>query len=121
MILKFLPLIISTLGYLGFAVLILQIKPLLAPLLLACFITTFTYLFALAGLLEFGAHAALILGALLGVAALLMRYRNLPKPTTNWILTIGFVAPVIVTYTAALIPSGTTTVSILFYKGSLVV
>ena len=100
MILKFLPLIISTLGYLGFAVLILQIKPLLAPLLWACFITTFTYLFALAGLLEFGAHAALILGALLGVAALLMRYRNLPKPTTNWILTIGFVAPVIVTYTA---------------------
>lgn len=97
---KFLPLIISTLGYLGFAVLILKIKPLVAPLLWACFITTFTYLFALAGLLEFGAHAALILGALLGVAALFLRYRSLPKPTANWLLTIGFVAPLIVTYTA---------------------
>ena len=70
MALKFLPLFVSTLGYLGFAILMLKVRPLLAPLLWACFVTTFIYCFAILGLLELGARTALILGVVLGVIAL---------------------------------------------------
>ena len=100
MALKFLPLILSTLGYLGFAVVVLQVRPLLAPLLWACFVTIFVYGFAVLGLLELGARAALILGAVLGAIALYKRRHNLPKPHLAWLSVVVFAAPFVIVFTA---------------------
>ena len=100
MALQFLPLILSTLGYLGFAVVVLQVRPLLAPLLWACFVTTFVYGFAILGLLELGARAALILGAILGAIALYKQRHNLPKPHLAWLSVVVFAAPFVTAFTA---------------------
>ena len=100
MALKFLPLFVSTLGYLGFAVLMLKVRPLVAPLLWACFVTTFIYCFAILGLLELGARTALILGMVLGAIALYKQRKSLPKPTPNWLSLIVFAAPFVIAFTA---------------------
>ena len=100
MALQFLPLILSTLGYLGFATLVLKVRPLLTPLLWACFVTTFIYGFAILGLLELGARAALILGVVLGAIALHKQRHNLPKPHLSWLSIVIFAAPFVIAFTA---------------------
>lgn len=100
MALKFLPLFVSTLGYLGFAILMLKVRPLLAPLLWACFVTTFIYCFAILGLLELGARTALILGVVLGAIALYKQRKSLPKPDLNWLSLIIFAVPFVIAFTA---------------------
>jgi hypothetical protein len=100
MFIKFLPLIVSTCGYIGFATLVLKVRPLLTPLLWASFVTTLIFGFALAGLLELGSRVALFLGIALGIIALLKLSRSLPTPSIKWVTSFIFIAPIVLAFNA---------------------
>jgi hypothetical protein len=100
MALEFLPFIISTLGYIGFAVTVLKVRVLLAPLLWACFVVTLVYTFALVGLLELGARVTLVLGVLLGLTGLWRLRHHVPKPKVSWSVAILFAIPFVVAFAA---------------------
>lgn len=70
--------VLSTVGYLLFFIQTVKIRPLIAPFVWACFVVISTYLFAIAGLLPWGAGITLGLGCVAGLVAL-WRIKKYPQ------------------------------------------
>lgn len=97
---KLLIFVMSTLGYQLFLINKIKIRPFIVPFIWASFVTTCTYLFAVVGLLSWGANLTLWLGVIVGILAL--RKEKLKKDLYTQILLMNilWIAPIVIFYLA---------------------